>query len=784
MANTLVESVSDAIVRASWQGACLAILVAAICLALHRVPAKWRSGLWLLVLARFLLPVAPESPISLFNLPAALPIFTAGQGERHGVGHRAATADRAAAPLVAALSANDPPTALPEMPRPETTSNIPRHAARFTWNLIAAVWLTGLAAMVAYRLVLAVRVRRLLSACRGVQSGPALVTLNACRRDLGVTRAIALLVTDRKMTPAVAGLLRPKIIVPTRVLTLDSRELAWLFRHELAHIRRLDTAIQNLWWWARAVHWFNPLIWWAASRAQLEMELACDESVLERAGPSQRIRYGQTLLKVAELTIESAPVPASVAFLLRKRVLARRVDTIVNFRCRPRIWAVAALFVLLVLAGTGLTDAVRRSPAAAQAGQQAEQDKAAPPTTSAPKAAAAAKPTFESDEAEKPKRTMKIQVLGPDGKPVAKAAIQVAVWTKEPFKHNTYYRTDTDGRTTIALPQSIDILRIWARSGNLVPLFAHWWPEMIPTRAEIPAEFTFRMQQGTTIGGVVRDEQGKPIKNVGVQVALTQGVGVQEIENPVPDEWLAEGIAARRTDADGRWRLDNVPKGADVRLMLTHRDYTSDYQWAAMQKEQGVTMEALRDQTAVIVMQRGIPITGTVTDVDGKPLADALVVWGDDPYLQPGRQEVRTDRQGMFRFQPLPAGPITLTVVAEGWAPEMKKVEVTSANPPVDFQLSRGLTMRFEFVDRNGQPIPNVYVGITEWRGKKSLYNHKHPEVLDSKIPRQADKNGVYEWTWAPRDQVHYWFESDGSPPTDRQFYADDQTHVITLPER
>jgi hypothetical protein len=73
--------------------------------------------------------------------------------------------------------------------------------------------------------------------------------------------------------------------------------------------------------------------------------------------------------------------------------------------------------------------------------------------------------------------------------------------------------------------------------------------------------------------------------------------------------------------------------------MLSHRDYSSDYDWGAMQDEQGVTMEQLRNETAVIVMRRGIPVTGTVRDAEGKPVKQALVVWGDDPYQQEGKQE-------------------------------------------------------------------------------------------------------------------------------------------------
>ena len=74
-----------------------------------------------------------------------------------------------------------------------------------------------------------------------------------------------------------------------------------------------------------------------------------------------------------------------------------------------------------------------------------------------------------------------------------------------------------------------------------------------------------------------------------------------------------------------------------VLLKLGHPDYISDPYWGTMQKEQGIDMAALRARTATIKMRGGLAATGTVTDPEGKPIAGAVVVRGDDPYLDPGQ---------------------------------------------------------------------------------------------------------------------------------------------------
>ena len=55
-------------------------------------------------------------------------------------------------------------------------------------------------------------------------------------------------------------------------------------------------------------------------------------------------------------------------------------------------------------------------------------------------------------------------------------------------------------------------------------------------------------------------------------------------------------------------------------------------------------------QSATTVAQPEGVVTGTVTDPDGKPVAGAVVVWGDQPYYGNLRQEVPTDRRGRYRI--------------------------------------------------------------------------------------------------------------------------------------
>lgn len=380
-------------------------------------------------------------------------------------------------------------------------------------------------------------------------------------------------------------------------------------------------------------------------------------------------------------------------------------------------------------------------------------------------------------------RTMQIRVVGPDGKPVQGTKIHTAIWAEDPAKTNRDYVCDGQGQATVNLPQRIEILRIWARADGYVPLFAQWWSKTQADGHLIPEQFTFELTKGTVVGGFVKNQEGQPIEGVKVEVSRRVGWDEQQ-QRPCFGTWLAVEDGARTTDAKGKWTLGNAPEDdqEELRVKLSHPDYISDPDWGVMQGAAKVTTASLRQQTGTIIMARGIRLTGTVTDPAGKPVAGAVVVWGSDPYLMWGSQEVRTDKQGVYRFPPLPPATVPVTVIAEGWAPDLKEITITKENPPVDFQLRPGKTLILRFVDESGKAVPGVFVGIVGWRGAKSLYNHRHPNVLDTKIPVKADKRGVYKWKWAPHDQVKYSIGKEGLRSVEATTYtADGQEHEVQL---
>ena len=142
--------------------------------------------------------------------------------------------------------------------------------------------------------------------------------------------------------PLVAGIFRPKIVLPADSAQWSSSRLRAVLVHELAHIRRRDPLTLLLAQIAVIIYWFHPLCWLAAAKLRQESEVACDDSAL-RIGLQPSIYAGE-LLELARLFNPQPAIPMAATSHLESRVKSI-LDPLVNrsFAARPA-W-LAAIFI-------------------------------------------------------------------------------------------------------------------------------------------------------------------------------------------------------------------------------------------------------------------------------------------------------------------------------------------------------------------------------------------------------------------------------------------------------
>lgn len=143
--------------------------------------------------------------------------------------------------------------------------------------------------------------------------------------------------------PVVVGVIKPKIYLP---FSLEEPQLAHVLTHEKMHIQRKDYLLKFLFYIAVIVHWFNPLVWISYRLLERDMEMACDEAVLERLGTEEKANYCESLLNLADSKNHFVGNP--VAF--GESDVKVRIKNVLNYK-KPRLWlTVAAMAILLITA--------------------------------------------------------------------------------------------------------------------------------------------------------------------------------------------------------------------------------------------------------------------------------------------------------------------------------------------------------------------------------------------------------------------------------------------------
>jgi hypothetical protein len=166
-------------------------------------------------------------------------------------------------------------------------------------------------------------------------------------------------------SPALVGLLSPRIAVPVdfeQRFTPEEREL--ILAHEAVHLARRDNFWNLLASLLLALHWWNPLAWWAARRMQADQELACDAAVLLHR-PDSTSTYTRALLAAHSLRAPHAPLASrwgSAHPLIERIAMLNRRQTLTHRRI--------ALLCLSLTGMTGLTWAAQVAPAALPSAQR------------------------------------------------------------------------------------------------------------------------------------------------------------------------------------------------------------------------------------------------------------------------------------------------------------------------------------------------------------------------------------------------------------------------------
>jgi beta-lactamase regulating signal transducer with metallopeptidase domain len=355
-------------VLASSVPACVLILLILLVKTLfgRRVSASFHFGIWFLLIFRLVIPFSVASPTSALNL--LTPLYALEQSAEPLNPQWTPDLSTAKAAVPPKPADAQPPHAAQNGGSPEGRSNTTSSDIPFERTL-AVIWLGGALLTLFYVLTVNLHFIIKLKKCTPVSDARILEIERESRAVLRLSSELPILSADFVASPALYGVLRPKLLIPEQLTgQLSREELKYIILHELAHRKRQDIPVLFLITVVRAFYWFHPLVWYALNRMRQDCEVACDGLVLSRIRPEERDCYGHLLLHLLELGIRRKPAPCAACILPTEKgyLMKRRVVMIVNYKNpRPRRIFLTAVLTAAV-AATGLTGAVR-IPAFAQA---------------------------------------------------------------------------------------------------------------------------------------------------------------------------------------------------------------------------------------------------------------------------------------------------------------------------------------------------------------------------------------------------------------------------------
>ena len=180
--------------------------------------------------------------------------------------------------------------------------------------------------------------------------------LRSCKEKLKIRSDIKIVEGDFIKSPAIVGIIKPIILIPKGMLkNMQSRNIEFIFLHELTHFKYGDIGINILLQVIKALYFFNPIIYFAMKKINDECEIACDYRVLKHIGNEEFKNYGNALIDLSVNECKREYIPLSVGISMNKKELKRRIVMIGKNNKFGKKQVIIGLGALLMVGAVGLT---------------------------------------------------------------------------------------------------------------------------------------------------------------------------------------------------------------------------------------------------------------------------------------------------------------------------------------------------------------------------------------------------------------------------------------------
>jgi beta-lactamase regulating signal transducer with metallopeptidase domain len=240
------------------------------------------------------------------------------------------------------------------------------------------------------------------------------------QRRMGLHRVVRYCESLRLEAPAVAGWIRPVVLLPvTAIIGLSEEELEAVIAHELAHIQRHDAFVHLFQIAVETLLFYHPAVWWLGKRIRAEREHCCDDVAVGACSP---LAYVSALARMAEW--KAAP---QLVMAANRSPLIERIARLLDAKQRPaksfraaNLGACVVCLLTALVAGSAFFSNVHRVQAQTPPTIEAPKPAAAIPT---PRANTARSTSATSDDRQRPDGQASNGAVAPEASDIPEARI-------------------------------------------------------------------------------------------------------------------------------------------------------------------------------------------------------------------------------------------------------------------------------------------------------------------------------------------------------------------------
>lgn len=215
-----------------------------------------------------------------------------------------------------------------------TVPIVPSYSPSYSFDFLKTIWIIGAVIMFIYFLSIFIAFKVKTKQCSELD-----LNIQDVKK---LKRKIKILECPKIDAPLTYGIIFPKILLP-KYDEGYGKEIQYILLHEYTHIKRFDSAGKLLLAAVLCINWFNPMVWLMFILANHDIEISCDEAVINMSVNNKE--YAMALI-ISEEKRSSKGLAVFTGF--SKNIVKERICYIMKFKRKNKLSVIGASAIIIL----------------------------------------------------------------------------------------------------------------------------------------------------------------------------------------------------------------------------------------------------------------------------------------------------------------------------------------------------------------------------------------------------------------------------------------------------